>query len=154
VEKMIKLSPESIHALHMAMQNELDTIQIYEHILNHITNNHARELLHRLIVEEHNHENRLKEKIISGGGEITNPDTGAEIELPDREQLLDLELGNFTASELIHLALQNEQISRDFYKIQYDRVNNPEVKEIFRWLVDQEETHIENLKKEYSPYLT
>lgn len=151
---MTELSPESIHALHMAMQNELDTIQIYEHILKYITHNHAREVLHRLIVEEHNHENRLKEKIVSGGGEISNPDTKTEIELPDREQLLDLELGNFTASELIHLALQNEQISRDFYKIQYDRVNNPEMKEIFQWLVEQEETHIEKLKVEYSQYLT
>lgn len=137
----------------MAVQNELDTIQIYEHILNHITDNHAREVLHQLIAEEHNHEYRLKEKIISGGGNITNPDTGTEFELPDREQLLDLELKNFNASELIHLVLQNERISRDFYKIQFDRVNNLEVKEIFWWLVEQEESHIENLKREYSQYL-
>jgi rubrerythrin len=151
---MTELSPESIHALHMAMQNELDTIQIYEHILNHITENHSREVLHRLIVEEHNHENRLKEKIIEGGGEINNPDIRTEIEFPGREQLLDLELENCTVSELIQLALQNEQISRDFYKIQFDRVKNPEVKEIFQWLVEQEETHIVNLKKEYSKYFS
>jgi rubrerythrin len=146
-------SQESVHALIMAMHNELDTIQIYEHILKYLSDAKARELLHRLIVEEHNHEQEIKEKIISAGGEVPQPDAKPHEDFPNREQLLDLELENCTVSELVNLAIENERMSRDFYLAQQDRATSPEVKAIFKWLVAQEEEHIRNLKAEYGDLL-
>jgi rubrerythrin len=151
---MASLSPESIHALQMALQNEIDTVQIYEHMLNHVTDVKAREVLHRLIVAELNHEDKIKEKIMSAGEsvspeklEVTSPD------YPDRDQILEIELANCTVGELVNLAIENEQMSRDFYRIQYNRMENSEVKEIFKWLWEEEEQHIQNLKNEYHEYL-
>ncbi|MCK4893158.1 MAG: ferritin family protein [Calditrichia bacterium] len=152
---MSNFSPESLHALYMAMQNELDTVQIYEHMLNHVTDSHARELLHRLIVAEHNHEQSIKEKIISAGGNPSPPEAQLDsVDFPDRDQLLQIELANCTVAELVNLAIENEQMSRDFYKIQYNLAQNPEVKEIFKWLWGEEEQHIRNLKSEYGTYLS
>lgn len=146
--------PESVHALVMAMYNELDAVQIYEHILKYVKDTKARELLHRLIVEEHDHKEKIKEKILLAGGEMPKPDAKPHDDFPDREQLLDIELKNCTISELVNLAIENEKMSRDFYQAQYDRASNSEVKEIFKWLVKQEEEHIRNLKAEYGLYLT
>ncbi len=151
---MRKLSPESIHALHMAMQNELDTIQIYEHILKHINDSEARKLLHQLIVDEHSHEHKIKEKIISGGGKVSKPEFDTDSDYPDRKQLLDIELDNYTITELVDLAIKNEQISRDFYQIQHERMINSDVKAVFKWLVEQEEIHIQNLMEQYALYLS
>jgi rubrerythrin len=152
---MSHFSPETLHALYMAMQNELDTVQIYEHMLNHVTDGHARELLHRLIVAEHNHEQSIKEKIVSAGGNASPPEAMLDsVDFPERDQLLQIELANCTVGELVNLAIENEQMNRDFYKIQYNLAQNPEVKEIFRWLWAEEEQHIQNLKSEYGPYLS
>jgi rubrerythrin len=152
---MPDFSPESLHALYMAMQNELDTVQIYEHMLNHVTDPHAREVLHRLIVEEHNHEQRIKEKIEAFEGNPSPLEVQIDsMHLPDRDQLLQMELANCTVSELVNLAIENEHMSRDFYKIQHDLAQNSEVKKIFKWLWEEEEQHIENLKSEYGQYLS
>jgi len=152
---MPNLSPESLHAFYMAIQNELDTVQIYEHMLNHVTDSHAREVLHRLIVEEHNHEQGIKRKIEEVGGNPNPPELEVDyIDFPDRDSLLELELANCTVGELVNLAIENEQMSRDFYKIQHDRAQNPQVKAIFKWLWEEEEQHIKNLKLEYGTYLT
>jgi len=151
---MRKLSPESIHALHMAMQNELDTIQIYEHILKHVNDSQARKLLHQLIVDEHSHEHKIKEQIISGGGNVSKPEFDKDSDYPDRTQLLDIELDNYTITELVDLAIKNEQISRDFYRIQHKRMINGDIKAVFKWLVEQEEIHIQNLIEQYSRYLS
>jgi rubrerythrin len=150
---MAELSLDSIHALHMAMQNELDTVQIYEHILKHVRDSKAREMLHRLIVEEHNHEIAIKERIVSGGGKISNPEIPIDADYPNREQLFEIELENCTISELVNLAIENEQMSRDFYRLQHERAINNEVKEVFKWLVEQEEIHIRNLKSKYGALL-
>jgi rubrerythrin len=45
-------------------------------------------------------------------------------------------------------------MSRDFYKIQHDRAQDQEVQEIFKWLWQEEEQHIQNLKNEYESYLS
>jgi rubrerythrin len=151
---MTEFSLESIHALQMAMQNELDTVQIYEQMLKHASDPKGRELLHRLIVEEHQHEQKIKEKIILAGGRFSQVDFTIEVEYPNREQILEMELDNCNVSELVNIALQSEQMNRDFYCIQLKRAKNKEVKEIFKWLLEQEELHIQNLKKEYSAYLS
>ena len=59
---MMEFSLESIHALQMALQNEIDTVQIYEQMLKYIKDPQGRELLYRLIVEEHQHKQKIKEK--------------------------------------------------------------------------------------------
>jgi rubrerythrin len=152
---MVNFSPESIHALQMALQNEIDTVQIYEHMLDHVNDVKAREVLHRLIVAELNHEEKIKEKIVSAGqsDNLVKLDTGS-VDYPDRDQILKIELANCTVAELVNLAIENEQMSRDFYKIQHDRAENREVKEIFKWLWEEEEQHIENLKNEYESYMS
>ncbi|GAB4381649.1 MAG: hypothetical protein Kow0042_32150 [Calditrichia bacterium] len=139
-------SPEVLRALQMAMQNELDTVRIYRQMLQYVKNTKTRDILNRLIEEEYQHEKRIKDRFLQGGGKI--PKNDGDYDLPNREQLLDLELKNFTISELISLAIQNEKISRDFYQAQLNRVDNPHVKEVFRWLVEQEEEHIRNLQNE------
>ena len=152
---MANFSPESIHALQMALQNEIDTVQIYEHMLNHVNDVKAREVLHRLIVGELNHEEKIKEKIISAGHSVNQGDLEIEdVDYPDRDQILKIELANCTVAELVNLAIENELMSRDFYKIQHDRAENQEVKAIFKWLYDEEEQHIKNLKSEYESYLS
>ena len=151
---MSDFSQESVHALIMAMHNEMDTIQIYEHIIKYLKDSKARELLHRLIVEEHNHEQEIKEKILSAGGEVPQPDTKPHEEFPNREQLLDIELENCTISELVNLAIENEKMNRDFYIVQHDRATAPDVKAVFKWLVEQENEHIRNLKAEYGSFLS
>ncbi len=153
---MTRLSHESLHALLMAMQNELDTVQIYEHMLQHVTNPQARELLHRLIVEEHNHEQKIKERFLQGGGELVDKVGQLDVddEFPDREQILRIELENCNVSELVNMAIESEQMNRDFYRSQEARAPNDEVKEIFKWLAEQEEIHIANLKNEYGSYLS
>ena len=152
---MSDISPESVHALQMALQNEIDTVQIYEHMLDHVVDVKAREMLHRLIVAELNHEEKIKEKIIAAGHTISSVKLeAAPVEYPDRDQILDIELANCTVAELVNLAIENEQMSRDFYKIQYDRAQDKEVQEIFKWLWEEEEQHIKNLKNEYESYLS
>ncbi len=152
---MPELSPESLHALMMAMQNELDTVQIYEHMLKHVTDAQARELLHRLIVEEHNHEQKIREKFLQAGGEFSEPDLNElDVDFPNRDQLFEIELNNCTVSELVNLAIECEQMNRDFYRLQQTRTKNEEVQSIFKWLENQEEHHITNLKIEYGSYLT
>lgn len=150
---MTDFSPESIHALQMAMQNEIDTVQIYEHMLRHVKDPKGRELLHRLIVEEHQHEQKIKERIILAGARISQSDLTTGVEFPNREQILEMELDNCTVSELVNIALESEQMNRDFYSIQLNRAKDKKVKTIFKWLLEQEEQHIQNLKKEYSSYL-
>jgi rubrerythrin len=151
---MRDFSPESIHALQMAMQNEIDTVQIYEHMLRYVKDPKGRELLHRLIVEEHQHEQKIKEKIILAGARVTQTDLTMGVEFPNREQLLEMELDNCSVSELVNIALESEQMNRDFYSIQLKRAKDKNVKAIFKWLLEQEEQHIQNLKKEYSGYLS
>ncbi|MBN2366147.1 MAG: hypothetical protein EH225_09210 [Calditrichaeota bacterium] len=153
---MSKLSPESLHALLMAMQNEQDTVQIYEHMLRHVTNPQARELLHRLIVEEHNHEQKIKERFFEGGGEMVEESKiiGMDEKFPDRGQIFHVELENCNVSELVNIAIESEQMNRDFYRSQEKRARHNEVKEIFKWLAEQEEIHISNLRNEYGSYLT
>jgi rubrerythrin len=151
---MMEFSLESIHALQMALQNEIDTVQIYEQMLKYIKDPQGRELLYRLIVEEHQHKQKIKEKIILAGGRISQIDFSTEVEYPNRQQILEMELDNCNVSELVNIALESEQINRDFYDIQLKRAQNKEVKEIFKWLLEQEELHIQNLKKEYSAYIS
>ena len=152
---MPKMSPDSLHALMMAMQNELDTVQIYEHMLKHVTNPQGRELLHRLIVEEHNHEQKIREKFLQAGGELSEPDLNEhEVDFPNRDQLFEIELSNCTVSELVNLAIECEQMNLDFYRVQQTRTKNEEVQNIFKWLENQEELHISNLKNEYGSYLS
>ena len=151
---MTRFSQEAVHALVMAMRNEIDTVQIYEHILKYVKDSMARELLHRLIVEEHNHKDQIQQKILSNGGDIPPSDIKPHKDYPNREQLLDIELENCTVSELVNLAIENERMSRDFYKAQHGRAANKEVKAVFKWLMEQEEEHIRNLKGEYGVYLT
>lgn len=151
---MTNFSLDSIHALQIAMQNEKDTIQIYEHMLNHVRDSKGRELIHRLIIDEHQHQTKIKEKILLAGGRIAPLDVTIEIGFPNRDQIFEMELENCSVSELINIALQSEQMNRDFYDYQFKRARNKEVKNIFKWLMDQEELHIQNLRKEYQQYLT
>ncbi len=151
---MSSLAPESVHALLMAMKNERNTVQIYEHMLKHVQDSEIREMLHRLIVDEHDHEQRIREKI---GQSRVNPspeDVELPVDFPDRTQVLEMELENCSVPELVNLALESEQMNRDFYKIQLDLAKNTEVREIFKWLFEQEEKHIIHLKKEYGTYLS
>jgi len=131
----------------MAIQNEKDNTQIYHHILRQVKNSCARELLVRLIEEERQHRERIEQKIIEMGGNI--PETESNVGVPDREQLMEMELENCSVSELINLAIENERISRDFYQVQYNRVNDSGVKAIFEWLIEQENEHIEKLMREH-----
>lgn len=144
---MNSLQTELIHALQMAIQNEKDNTQIYHHILKQVKNSGARELLVRLIEEERQHREKIEKKIREMGGEV--PKTESGVDVPDREELMEMELENCSVSELINLAIENERISRDFYQEQYSRVNDDGVKAIFRWLIEQENDHIETLLREH-----
>ncbi len=147
---MPSLSQEAIHALQMARQSELDTVQIYEHMIRQAGNSNTKDIFGRLIDEEHKHAKEIEDRLVAGGGEIPHPQ--ADIEVPDRKQIMEIELQNCTVSELINLAIENERISRDFYKAQFDRANNGDVREIFDWLVSQEDDHIQKLKEEYEAH--
>lgn len=147
---MTPLSPESIHALQMALQNETDTIHIYRHMLQRVKNEKTLAMLHKLIEEENSHEARIREKILEGGGELPAPDN--DLEIPDRDSVFNLNLGALSIMELINLAIENEKISRDFYHAQYNRMKNPEIKAIFSWLVSEEQKHIRNLQLEYDAH--
>ncbi len=142
---MAKLSADALHALHMALQNEIDTSQIYTHMLPQVNDNRLREMLKNLIAEEYGHEKRIKEAILQGGGQLREAEQNSP--LLDRQALMEIELKNLTMAELISLALENEKISRDFYQMQYDRVDDPTVKSIFKWLKEEEERHIRDLEK-------
>ncbi len=144
---MSSLSHEAIHALQMARQSELDTIQIYQHMLKQAKKSKTKKIFERLINEEYDHINEIKERLLSGGGELPPPDS--DFDVPDREQMRDIELGNCSVQELINLAIENERISRDFYQAQYDRAGEEDVKKIFKWLVAEEVGHIDKLKLEY-----
>ena len=141
------LSREALHALQMAMQNELDTIHIYKKMSEKVKNKKTLKILKNLIDEEYHHKDIMQNKITEKGGEILDSNYDFP-ELPNRQQLLEIELENCTVSELISLAIENEKISRDFYKIHYKRFDNKEVKEIFHWLIQQEEEHIRRLEKD------
>lgn len=145
---MAFLSPEALHALQMAIQNEQDMVQIYQHMLKHVNNSKTGEMLRGLIEEENNHQVRMKELVKTAGGEHLQPELDLNTKLPNKKQLMEIELDNFTVSELINLAIENERISRDFYLAQYHRARDETVKNVFKWLVDQEEVHIGNLQKE------
>ncbi len=150
---MSSLTPDASHALLMAIQNEADIVQIYQHMLKQVRNSNTRRMLERLIAEEQQHEQRMRKRLSDSG--MKNPDKEEpelDIELPNRSQLMAIELENCTVAELISLAIENERISRDFYKAQYDRAEDWEVKAIFNWLVEQEEQHIGNLQSEYDKY--
>ncbi|HFE65384.1 MAG TPA: hypothetical protein ENK14_13370 [Caldithrix sp.] len=147
---MTVLPNEVLHALKMAMQNESDTIRVYQHMFKKVKNSKTRQMLRHLINEEHFHEQRIKEKYREGGGQF--PLNEWDSELPNREQLLDIELENLTVLELINLAMQVEKVSRDFYKVQYKRAADVEVKLIFDWLARQEEDHIKSLQQEYESH--
>ncbi|GAB4332731.1 MAG: hypothetical protein Kow0037_10500 [Calditrichia bacterium] len=115
-------------------------------MLRRVKNQTTRKMLFQLIKEEHQHEVHIKERLLALGGEIDRVEFN--FDLPNRGQMLDLELDNFSASELINLVIQNEKISRDYYLAQRDRVSHPQVKEIFQWLVDEENEHIKSLVKD------
>jgi rubrerythrin len=144
---MPKLSQEVMHALQMAMQNELDTIHIYKKMSEKVTNQKTLQILKNLIEEEYQHKEVMQKKIEEKGGEILDANYDFP-ELPNRQQLLEIELENCTVSELISLAIENEKISRDFYKIYYQRFDHQEVKDLFYWLIQQEEEHILRLEKD------
>jgi rubrerythrin len=145
---MESISPDAVHALLMARQNELDTVRIYRHMLKQVRNSKTKEILQQLIDEEHNHVKRIDEKIKYGGNELPLSDE-IEVDLPEREKLMEMELDNCSVSELIHLAIENEKISRDFYQAQHDRAEDEQVRKVFNWLVDQEVQHIDHLESEY-----
>lgn len=140
---MNSMQTELIHALQMAIQNEKDNSQIYHHILRQMKDPGARELLVRLIEEERQHREKIEQKILEMGGKIVPPESN--MGLPNREQLMEMELENCSISELIDLAIENERISRDFYQEQHSRVNDQGVKAVFQWLIEQENNHIEML---------
>ncbi len=142
---MAKLSADALHALQMALQNEADTSQIYTHMLPQVENRELREMLKNLIAEEYEHEKKIREMILAGGGQLREPEQNPA--LLDRQALMDIELKNLRMEELISLALENEKISRDFYQMQCDRVTDPAVKAIFKWLKEEEERHIADLEK-------
>ena len=144
---MTSLTPEALHALHMAMQNEATSIQIYHKMLKQVNNSKTRQMLQNLIEEEHQHENSMKAKIVEAGLDLPEY-IDDNSEFSNWEQLMDMELENFTITELIGLAIQNEKINQDFYKAQYDRLKNKELKAIFKWLIEQEDKHIKNLRNE------
>lgn len=147
---MAALSPESLRALQMALQNENDTVLIYQHMLDRVKNGVTRALLARLIEEEILHRERIQEKISRNAQDL--PGVSDEYDLPDRQSIMELELNNCTILELINLAIENEKISRDFYRAQFQRATDKEVQEIFQWLVNQENEHIQNLQMEYDAH--
>jgi rubrerythrin len=148
---MPTLTPEALQALKMAMQNELDTVHIYKKMLEKVKNKETKEILNSLIEEEFQHKEKMQEKIKETGLPESDLNTNYP-ELPNRDQLLEIELENCTVSELINLAIENEKISQHFYKEYYQRFKNEEVKAIFKWLIEQEEEHIQRLKKEYDSH--
>jgi len=147
---MAELSLESLRALQMALQNENDTVLIYQHMLDRVKNGVTRALLAKLIEEEILHRERIQEKIRRNAQDL--PAIPNEAELPERRSIMELELSNCTILELINLAIENEKISRDFYQAQFQRATDQEVQEIFQWLVDQESEHIQNLQLEYDAH--
>ncbi len=46
-------------------------------------------------------------------------------------------------------ALELEQDSYNFYKEQHNQLSNEEIKEFFKWLMEQENTHYELIQKAY-----
>lgn len=150
---MSSLTPDASHALLMAIQNEADIVQIYQHMLKQVRNSNTRRMLERLIAEEQQHEQRMRIRLSEDGMEGPDKEEPVpDIESPNRSQLMDIELENCTVAELISLAIENEGINRDFYKTQHDRAEDWEVKAIFNWLVEQEEKHISHLQNEYDKY--
>jgi len=148
---MAALSSDALHALQIGIQNELDTIHIYQKMLEKVKSRPTQAVLRRLIEEELSHKNRMKKKIEESNSQV--PETDFEFpELPNREQLLELEFENCTVTELIDLAIENEKISRDFYKAQRDRAKHEDIAEIFQWLFREEQQHISNLEKEQSAH--
>ncbi|MFZ0390700.1 MAG: ferritin family protein [Calditrichia bacterium] len=146
------LSQEALHALQMAIQNEQDTIQIYEQMLKQVKNSNTGKMLRWLIAEEQQHMKQMKEKVEKSAEQPVEVDPDLESEVPNREQLMEIELENCTVTELIDLAIENEKISRDFYREQQMRSKVPGVSSVFEWLVAEEEKHISKLQKEYHTY--
>jgi rubrerythrin len=143
---MGSLSPEAIHALQMSIQNEKDSILIYQHIRKQLNDGKTANLLNRLIKAENSHTRRVKLKLMENGGEVVVPE---DFGLPNRGQLMEMALKNCTLAELINLAIENERIARDFYEAQHQRTENGDVRDIFKWLLEEEVRHVNYLQKEY-----
>lgn len=145
--------------LKKAFQTALDFEQkghkIYEEIANKTKNPIVAKTFRYLANQELIHIEEIKEyieKLNNGhkvglrGDKLKETQKFFNITIKEFKKKTELSRDDLKAHET---ALELEQKSYDFYKKQYDRTKDKELKKFFKWLMEQENTHYELIQKAY-----
>lgn len=141
--------------LRVALEMEQEGMKLFSEAAKKATGRHARETFEFLVGEESKHIERIRrfyESVESSGGtEPPDVDESAAQRNLDSfnrklSELRDELQPTSSDAEAYRFALDFENGAEEFYRSKMNETNNEHVRQFYRWLIQEEDTHSKILK--------
>jgi rubrerythrin len=148
---------EVLDSLSLAIQEEISAYVFYTHVMERVKDKELIETLKDLARDEKDHFKLLESQFDSLSRSehwITYKDALLADDLPDidekvtpmKQQLLDQFKSLTTLKDILDMALLKEKRAYEFYRSRVDRMNSPEGKETFEYLMNFELGHVRKVE--------
>ena len=158
-------SQNAVSALELAIQMEVEGHQFYTKAAERVSWPEGKELLLELAQDEMEHIRILKEEhaaLVAGKDWLSADKVAPEIASGDKKPLPVFEKDEAKiagmvddradAMDVLDVAIKNEYKSHTYYAEQQQKVDSPEAKAIYGWLVKEEKYHQATLS-DYARYI-
>ncbi len=137
--------------LDFAIAREQDAVDFYNRLATNARNTDMRQIFEQFAREEMGHKARLI-KVKEEGLVALPSETVADLKIADYT-VLDPERDDMTYEQALVLAMKREKAAFKLYLTLSERVANPEYKELFKQLAQEESRHKLRFELEYDEYV-